>query len=705
MKIPIASKIKYFVFLFFLVGAVLESYVGPGAGFAFAGSFLFIFMAFFVALFNFLTFPFRTFVKFLKRIRVLRKARFRKVNVVGYDGMDYNLLREFMQNTEDFPHFNRLARTGTFAPLLSTEPPVSPVAWSSFATGVNPGKHNIFDFLATNRRNYMPELSCSEILPPKRTLKIGKYVIPLSKPRIELKRKSKTFWELAGKKGLFSSVLRVPYTFPPEKIYGVMLSGLGTPDLRGSQGSSTFFSSRKVEASGVSDVVPELLSPQNDGSFAGKVTGPEHPFLTERRKLSTPFTVRVLPEQESVEIRLGKDPLRLKKNTFSPWQGIDFKAGWIKIKGLVQWYVKNLDPLEMYLSPINIDPRNPSMPICYPKIFSVYLSRLFGPYATLGMAEDTWAVEEGVIPEDAFIDQVYQFQEERERTFFDSLKKYRTGLMVAVFEATDRIQHVFWRYLKGSGSKARKPSQQPRVTQSIYDVYRAMDRLTGRIMKKVKPDELLIIVSDHGFNSVIREFDVNSWLKREGYLVLQKGKKKSGKFYADVDWGKTRVYGQGLNGIYINLKGREKYGTVTPGKEAEALKREVKEKLLQVTDPETSGKVFGKVYLREEVYRGAYVKNAPDIVLGYNVGYRVSWESAVNYVGDQVHKDSKRLWSGDHCFHNQAVKGIFFSNHPVNIKDPALQDISPTVLSAFGITPPSFIEGRNLMGKPSGGSK
>jgi predicted AlkP superfamily phosphohydrolase/phosphomutase len=313
------------------------------------------------------------------------------------------------------------------------------------------------------------------------------------------------------------------------------------------------------------------------------------------------------------------------------------------------------------------------------------------------MAEDTWAVEEGIITEEAFLDQVYQYQQERERVFFDSLKKYRTGLTVGVFEATDRIQHVFWRYQKDSGSRARKESTSPRVTRSIYEVYREMDRLTGEIMAKVKSDELLIIVSDHGFNTVRREFDLNSWLKKEGYLKLKEGKETSGKFYADVDWSRTRVYAQGLNGIYLNIKSREKEGIVTPGKPAEKLKGEIKTRLLALKDPETGENIFGKVYTREEIYQGAYVKNAPDIVLGYNVGYRVSWESAVNYVGNEVHKYSERLWSGDHCFHNEAVKGIFFSNYPIQISDPRLQDISPTVLSAFGIKPPAFVEGRNLI--------
>jgi predicted AlkP superfamily phosphohydrolase/phosphomutase len=689
------NKKIYFLILFIFGTFTLSAYVGPGAGFAFAGSFLFVFIAFFLAIFNFLTFPFRTFFKFIKRLSHIKDAKFKKVIVIGYDGMDFKLLSRFIREGRDLPNFKKLSEEGTFAPLLSTEPPISPVAWSTFSTGVNPGKHNIFDFLSTNRNNYMPELSCSEILPPKRTLKFNKYVLPISKPKIELKRKSKTFWKLVSERGIFASVLRVPYTFPPEKFYGVMISGLGTPDLRGSQGSSTSYSAIKNKNSEISDSISEKLTELAEGLFEGSIEGPENPFLKTPVKLRTKFRLRILKDEKSVELELGGDKIILRAGILSSWNKIEFKAGFVKIRGIAQFYVKSIDPLKLYLSPINIDPENPSMPISHPKIFSVYLSKLLGPYATLGMAEDNWALEEDVITEEAYIDQTNYYQKERERTFFNSLKKYKTGLIVQVFEATDRIQHMFWRYFKDSGSKAKQESNNPKVVDAIFNVYKEMDILTGEILEKIGKKELLMIVSDHGFNTVRREFDLNSWLKKEGYIVLKENKKTSGKWYADVDWNKSKLYGQGLNGLYLNLKNREKQGIVEK-EDAEALKDEVKNKLLAVVDPDTGEKVFKIVYKREEVYKGPYVKNAADIVLGYNVGYRVSWESAVNFVGERVHKDSTRLWSGDHCFSNKDVQGIFFSNHKILEKNPRLLDISPSILAAFGIKKPAFIEGNAL---------
>ena len=174
---------------------------------------------------------------------------------------------------------------------------------------------------------------------------------------------------------------------------------------------------------------------------------------------------------------------------------------------------------------------------------------------------------------------------------------------------------------------------------------------------KMRTNDLLMVVSDHGFNAFNRGFNLNSWLHREGYLVLNEGKTSSGKWYADVDWSRSRAYGQGLNGIFLNLKGRESQGFVSPGEEAETLKKEIKEKLLKVVDDKFKKNAVKKAFIREEIYRGPYTVNAPDVVVGYAVGYRVSWESAVNYVGEELFSDNTRMWSGDHAFTRDQVPG------------------------------------------------
>jgi predicted AlkP superfamily phosphohydrolase/phosphomutase len=690
------KKTRIFLVLIILAVLPLFSYVGPGAGFAFVGSFFFIFAAFFLAIFNFLTFPVRALLRFIKKARTLKKAKFKRVLLIGFDGMDFNLYSQFRKQGHKFPNFEKLAAEGTFSPLWSTEPPISPVAWSTFTTGVNPGKHNIFDFLTTDRATYMPKMAGSDIIPPRRSLKIGNWEIPLGSPKIELKRKSQSFWKIVSSKGIYASVLRMPFTFPPEKFYGSMLAGLGTPDLRGTQGSFSFYSDGASENYDISDGVFESLRPLGDDRFAGRIKGPGHPFRKGNPPLEIPFTLRLDRGAKSVEIAVGKEKITLKQHQLSPWMKLDFKAGLIGVAGIAQWVLEEVEPLKLYLSPINIDPEKPSMPVSHPKIFSVYLAKLLGSFATLGMAEDTWSLNERVLSEKNFIAQVYRTQEEREGIFFSTLAKIKEGLVVQVFETTDRIQHMFWRYLPGSGSPAPRPSQDPQVTGSILESYRSMDAFLEKLFKKMRPSDLLMIVSDHGFNAFNRGFNLNTWLHREGYLVLNEGKKTSGKWYADVDWSRSRAYGQGLNGIFLNMKGREASGIVAPGDEAEKLKKEIKEKLMRVVDEKHGKNAIRKAFVREEIYRGPYTVNAPDVVVGYAIGYRVSWESAVNYVGEELFSDNTRMWSGDHAFTRDQVPGIFFCNRKIGEKDPGLIDISPTVLAAFGIAKPGFIEGRDL---------
>jgi predicted AlkP superfamily phosphohydrolase/phosphomutase len=690
------KKVKFFFILLIVIINPIYAYVGPGAGFAFLGSFFFIFVAFFLAIFNLLTFPVRAFIKFLKRVRTLKNAKYKRVIIIGFDGIDYNLMNKFLKKNKGLNNFEKLSKDGIFSPLWSTEPPISPVAWSTFSTGVNPGKHNIFDFLTTDRRTYMPKLATSDILPPKRIIKLGRLNIPVSKPKIEWMRKSRSFWKIVSSKGIFSTVLRVPFTFPAEKFYGCMLSGLGTPDLRGSQGSFTFYSDGDKEDFDISEGIFEKLEKISENEYKAKIKGPGNPFLKGNPALQIEFKLIINKENKSAVVKIGKERIVLKQGDLSEWMRVGFKAGFIKISGIAQWVLESMDPVKLYLSPLNIDPDSPSMPVSHPKIFSVYLTKMLGPFATLGMAEDTWALNERILSEEAFIQQVYNNQIEREKVFFDTFKKFKNGLIVQIFESTDRIQHMFWRYFKDSDSPADQPSKKSIVTDSIYNIYKRMDVFLGELFKVMRKDDLLIIVSDHGFGPFNREFHLNSWLHKEGFLVLKDGKTESDKWYADVDWSKSKAYGQGLNGIFLNMKGREKYGIVNNGKEAESIKNDIKEKLKKIIDPKTNKFIFKAVYKREEIYKGAYTQNAPDIVVGYNVGCRVSWESAVNYVGNELFSDNIRMWSGDHAFTRDQIPGVFFCNRKINNLNPSLIDISPTVLSVFGIKKMPFIEGKDL---------
>src|ERR1700752_1430083 len=220
-----------------------HAYAGPGAGFAVLSSFWTLFVAFIYSVYAFLVWPFRQLFRLLRRRKAYGKAQIKRAVILGFDGMDPDLTERFIAEGK-LPSLAKLREQGTFRELRTTFPAISPVAWSTFMTGVNPGKHNIYDFLARDLKNYLPFLSSAPISGPKRSWKIGKYTIPLGGARIKGMRRGTPFWHFLGEAGIFCSVLRVPVTFPPEKFSGVLLSGMCVPDLKGSQGTFCFCTTR-----------------------------------------------------------------------------------------------------------------------------------------------------------------------------------------------------------------------------------------------------------------------------------------------------------------------------------------------------------------------------------------------------------------------------------------------------------------------------
>jgi predicted AlkP superfamily phosphohydrolase/phosphomutase len=320
------------------------------------------------------------------------------------------------------------------------------------------------------------------------------------------------------------------------------------------------------------------------------------------------------------------------------------------------------------------------------------LAKLFGPYATLGLAEDTWALNEHVLDDDSFLAQAYGNHEDRERMLFDALDKTKQGLCTCVFDTTDRIQHMFWRYLEEDHPAARDVphSQHPKV---IQDLYERMDRLIGRVMEKIDDDTLLMVISDHGFKSFARCMNLNAWLHQNGYLALKEGKTESGDWFEDVDWSRTRAYTMGLNGLYLNIKGREKQGTVDPS-EAEALKDELQKKLNGLVDPASGTVGITGVFIADNVYRGPYTENSPDLIVGYGAGYRASWDSVMGKVTSQIFEDNIKAWSGDHCIDPRLVPGVLFSSHKFIAEKPAIVDVAPTILKLFGLALPAHFDGK-----------
>ncbi len=697
------QKIGAVILLFLISGLPLAAYIGPGAGFAFLSSFLVLFLTFFLAIFSFLSWPFRFFFRLIRGKKAYKKSQVDRVVILGLDGLAPELAEQYMAEGK-LPNLSRLKQEGAYARLQTTTPAISPVAWSSFMTGSEPSKHNIFDFLSRDPKTYLPDLSSARIGKPKRVLSLGKYNIPLSKPEIKGLRKSVPFWKIMGENGIFSTILRVPITFPPEKFKGHLLSGMCTPDLKGSQGTSSFYTSDpdKIKKREGGIAIPIEVK---ENRVETHISGPENSLLKKPEEIRLPMTISLDPEKERALIEVSGQKFALKKETFSPWVRLTFRPGLgMKIKAICRFYISQVRPhFEMYVTPLNIDPEKPALPISHPFIYSVYLAKLLGSFITLGEANDTWALNEGALSEQAFLELTYSNHREWEAMVVNALAKTKKGMVVCVFETTDSISHMFWRYLD-KDHPALKSSRAQMSPKVIDDLFQKMDEMVGRIMKKMDEKSALFVMSDHGFKPFKRGVNLNSWLHKNGYLFLKNGKLESDEWFRDVDWERTRAYALGLGGLYINQEGREVKGIVGAGDETRALKAELSKKLNGMKDEEKGAAAISKVYDRDEIYHGPYKDNAPDLIIGYNAGYRASWDGVTGKITRAVLEDNTKAWSGDHCIDPAWVPGVLFSSRKIDTKNPSIMDIAPTVLELFGLQPPSHMDGHSLLSKEAASS-
>jgi hypothetical protein len=435
---------------------------------------------------------------------------------------------------------------------------------------------------------------------------------------------------------------------------------------------------------------------KKNGFISSVLVGPEDPMLKISEKLECPFTIETASD-EKVVLKVSGEKYILKKGNYSDWIKVEFKASLgVKISGVCMFLVKDISPeFKLYVSPINLDPAKPAMPISHPKVYSVYLSKRQGPYATLGLAEDSWALNEKILSDEDFFKQCVQMDSEREKMFFDSLENIKQGLCVCVFDGTDRVQHSFWREID-KGHPSHNGDFKQKENPAIEKIYKRADTLLGKTLEKcLDKDTLLMVISDHGFNTFRRGIDLNRWLEEIGCLKLKNDNRYVSNL-ANVDWSRTKAFAIGLTGIYLNLKGREAEGIVDPAEEAENLRKELAEKLCELNDPKKNTPVVKHVYDSTKVYVGPYKNEAPDLIVGYHKGYRASWDTAVGKVTDNVFHDNCKAWSGDHCIDRSFVPGVLFCNRKIEDTQPRLMDIGPTVLDMFGVSIPSHMDGKPL---------
>jgi predicted AlkP superfamily phosphohydrolase/phosphomutase len=658
-----------------------------------------------------------------------------KLVILGFDGMDPDLVRRFVAERK-LPNIARLIEQGGLYPLETTHSPESPTAWASFATGVNAGKHNIYDFLVRDTATYLPDLGMVRREPAKFLLDW----IPIQKPKIISIRGGTSFWVTAGTAGVRSSILTVPVTFPPEEVpNGELLAGLPLPDIRGTMGTFYYFAtdlSRYEEGNTeFGGILKRLVF--NDTVAQTELIGPPNPIV--RRELQTirakgqsvtdadrariaeleakedvriPFTIRWNrsgregPERGAT-IEIAGQSIRLKQGEWSRWINLDFRVNlFVRLHGMAQMYLMAAGPeLQLYISPVNWKPDAPPLPISSPASFSEQLYERIGPYRTLGWAEATWPLNEGRMDEATFMEDLHRAFEDRAQVILSRLDSRDWDLLVGVIESTDRVQHMMWR-LTDPKHPMYDAKLAARFGDSIERIYRQCDTFIAEVLERLEPGIPVLIVSDHGFHSWRKAVNLNTWLVQQGYMALEgqvPSEKKlddlfgGGEFWENVDWSRTKAYAMGLGQIYFNLRGREAKGIVGAGAEYKQLADELSAALLTMKDPEDGSPIVRAVYKRDDVYTGEFLHNAADLQVGMEDGYRVSWQTTLGGSPQGIVYPNMKKWSGDHGGYDyKMTAGVLISTKPISQSEARIIDIAPTVLKYFGLTVPKEIDGKSL---------
>ncbi len=600
----------------------------------------------------------------------MKTAPVPNVVLLGFDGLSPEIVEPMMQRGE-LPHFARLAREGAYRKLSTSNPSQSPVAWACAATGVNPGRHGVFDFIVRNPATGRLSLAfgMGEGMKPRRALQ------------------AKALWQYAGDMGITSVVLQYPDTFPPPRIRGRMLAGMGVPDVLGTQGTFTVFYSgqrpgtdltagRAVEVKFAPVMRLELAGPRVDDWVGGAET------------LKAALTLTPDPGGRAAGLECQGRSFTLEAGRWSPWIPVRFDRPLRHIYAQFQCRLLRLGPdFALFVGPLNFDPEHPSAPLSYPSGYGRELMHKVGRFATQGMPFHTWAVNAGVLDETALREQADEIFSHTCAMLDAELDRRHGGLLVCYFEVSDIMQHMFWR---GQGGDS----------PVIREWYRRLDELAGRVLERLAPEDTLLVVSDHGFASFRKSLNLNSWLRDHGYLALKNGATAGGELLSGVDWSRTRAYAAGFTGIYLNQAGREAHGCVAPGEESRKLADEIAAGLLAWRDGPQGETVVTSVYRGGEIFQGPYAGQAPDLVVGSRRGYRVSWQTALGACPEGLIEDNRKPWDGDHLFDPPSVPGVLLCSRAVRGEHPSLLDVTPSVLSLLGMSGKKIgacgFDGRNL---------
>jgi predicted AlkP superfamily phosphohydrolase/phosphomutase len=505
-----------------------------------------------------------------------------KVFVIGLDGGTFDLILPWA-NAGKLPNFSRLLSSGVHGDLHSTIHPLSPQAWSSFITGKNPGKHGIYGFAKRNSQSYDLEFTNAT------------------------NRDGDSLWHLINKAGGKVGVIDVPFTYPPEKVNGFIITGM----------DAMWESARFI--------YPE-------------------PLKTE------------------IEAKLG-----------------DF-----------YWYPQNLNMKEM----------------------------------------------------DRYVKDIFRVIDHRAQLTQYLMENKEWDFFISVFLATDRVQHQFWRHMD-KNHVLHNPREAERYGNVILQVYQKIDKIIGELIAKLDDNVTFIIISDHGSGPYKWVLNLSKWLNMNGLLQFKNNQAKaklrgipkhvikhswfflkrwlpnnlkkkltvlapglkhkwmSHVFFSGIDWQNTKAYAvENYGNIYINVKGREPLGIVNPGEEYEKLREEIMRKLGELRDPDSGEIILDKVYKREELYSGPYLKDAPDLI--------VLWKDFAYYTRQSVIEEEISLFEPPGKFGNRVIEhsachrlnGILIMKGKQLLQGKVINanimDLAPTILYLMGLPVPGDMDGKVL---------
>jgi len=445
-----------------------------------------------------------------------------------------------------------------------------------------------------------------------------------------------------------------------------------------------------------------------DGQTTTLIYGPRNKLFESPPDITMPLdlTIRRQEGDRGVDIRVSGQTIRLAEGAWSDWVRLEFAFNpLIKAHGLARFHLNSVEPFGLYLSPINLDPEHPLLPISQPENWSALLSRRFGIYRTLGWENDTFALDENILGEEAFLSDVDDTINAWLPMMDALLTEGDVDLYVHVWDFTDRVGHMFWRTIDPT-SPAADSLADAEWRDVMLKTYQRMDQIIGIVHGRMPPGSSLMVCSDHGFNTWHKSVNYNTWLVRNGFMTLKgpEGGKAltledlfgQGEFWPNVDWSRTKAYALGLGDLYINLKGREAEGSVTPA-EYESVRQALIQGLTALVDSTNGEHPVRRVHRREDIYSQFDTNLIPDLIVANNAKYRVSWQTSLGGIPAELFEINDKKWSGDHCsLDAEITKGIFLSSQRYAAPDPNILDLYPTILNELGVAIPDGLDGRAL---------